>query len=239
MFTGSIRWRLQLWLAFLLLCVLSGFGLTVYHLQRTTLLSQLDEELQRRVAVLNIAVRGGPPPEHGFRRPPPPPDDDPGSPDPDGDTGRPPRPRGRPDGPPPDGGPGPRGGRREVRLTPEVASLFDAARPNAFYFAIWSRDGSSLKRATNAPLEVPLPERLGRDTRIHARVRGDWREAFQFTELGDCVLAGRSLAADLPASHRFAGLLLAAGAAVLAFGLGVGWWLTSRAIRPVEDISAA
>ena len=34
MFTHSIRWRLQLWLAFLLLCVLSGFGVAVYQLQR-------------------------------------------------------------------------------------------------------------------------------------------------------------------------------------------------------------
>ena len=236
MFTGSIRWRLQLWLAFLLLCVLSGFAVTVYHLQRTTQLSQLDEELERRVALLNIAVRGGPPPEHGFRRPPPPPpDDEPGSSEFDDKPRRPPRPR----GPPPDDGPGPRGGRREVRLTPEVASLFGGTRPNAFYFAAWSRGGSELKRSTNAPSEVPLPEQIGRDTQIHTRVRGDWREAFQFTELGDCVLAGRSLAADLPARQRFAWVLLGAGAAVLAFGLGGGWWLASRAIRPVEDISAA
>jgi len=34
MFAKSIRWRLQLWIAFLLVCVLSGFGITVYQLQR-------------------------------------------------------------------------------------------------------------------------------------------------------------------------------------------------------------
>ena len=33
--------------------------------------------------------------------------------------------------------------------------------------------------------------------------------------------------------------LLAAGGTVLAFGLGGGWWLTSRAMRPVDDISVA
>jgi heavy metal sensor kinase len=32
---------------------------------------------------------------------------------------------------------------------------------------------------------------------------------------------------------------LGAGCALLAIGLGGGWWLTSRAIRPIEDISAA
>src|SRR5205807_2170018 len=38
---------------------------------------------------------------------------------------------------------------------------------------------------------------------------------------------------------RFRWSILAAGGALLAAGLGGGWWLTSRAIRPIEDISAA
>ena len=39
--------------------------------------------------------------------------------------------------------------------------------------------------------------------------------------------------------RRFAWWLVAAGGAVLAVGLGGGWWGASRAIRPVEDISVA
>ena len=42
MFTKSIRWRLQLWLGFLLLCVLSGFGVTIYQLQRVNQLNQIE-----------------------------------------------------------------------------------------------------------------------------------------------------------------------------------------------------
>jgi heavy metal sensor kinase len=38
--------------------------------------------------------------------------------------------------------------------------------------------------------------------------------------------------------NRFTGLLLAAGSVVLAFGLGGGWWLAGRAIRPIAKISA-
>jgi two-component system, OmpR family, sensor kinase len=234
MFTHSIRWRLQLWLAFLLVCVLSGFGVTVYQLQRITQLSQLDEELNRRVAALNLAVRGGPPSEPG-RRPPF-----------DGGTGvrddgrkRPPPPHGRPGGPPADDWAGARGGPREVAFSSDTASLFADERPDAFYFAVWSREGSVLRRSTNAPADLPLPAREGRDSSLHFRVRDKLREAYQFTELGDYVLTGRSLTADWQAQRHLGWMLLVAGSVVLALGLGGGWWLATRAIRPVEDISAA
>jgi hypothetical protein len=68
MFTKSIRWRLQLWLAFLLVCILSGFSLTAYQLHRTNRLNQINEDLQRRVAAVSGDVRRRPPfGEHGER----------------------------------------------------------------------------------------------------------------------------------------------------------------------------
>src|SRR6185436_4434351 len=73
----------------------------------------------------------------------------------------------------------------------------------------------------------------------HTRRRDALREAFHYTELGDCVLAGRNITGDLNAMSRFAFWLLSAGGTVLALGLGGGWWLTTRAIRPVEEMSAA
>jgi two-component system OmpR family sensor kinase len=236
-FTKSIRWRLQLWLGFLLLCVLSGFGVTVYQLQRVNQLQQIDEEVKRRVAALSLAVRGGPPPgepgerprgennmrHHEF-------DDPPGS-DPATDPGLRPPPsrrdqRERHRGP------------RDFRMSAEVSSLFDQTRTNSYYFATWSRDGTLMKNSTNAPAELPVPERQ-KDTLTHSRMRGDYREAFHFTEMRDCVLAGISINAHLAAMRRFEFLLLAAGGAVLALGLGGGWVLASRAIRPVQSISAA
>jgi two-component system OmpR family sensor kinase len=269
MFTNSIRWRLQLWLAFLLLCVLSGFAVTVYQLQRVNQFKQIDDELERRVAVLINAVRGGAPPEFGpggprgeggpFRREGGPGQFDgprrfeggpgrmdqgpggPGRPDFDFDNDEPmrrPPPRGRP-GQMPFGGPRQfRLGPREVRLSPEASSLFDETRTNAFYFAAWGRAGMLLKSSTNAPTDVAMPDGPP-DTLTHVRMRDDYREAFHFTEMGDCVLAGRSIAADLKALGRFRFLLLAAGGTVLAFGMGGGWWLTTSAIRPVEEISVA
>src|SRR2546427_10271463 len=237
MFTKSIRWRLQLWLASLLVGVLSGFSLTAYQLHRTNRLNQIDEDLQRRVATVSGDVRGRLPfGQRGERRPfgergeERPPFGLRGERPPFGDrAGRPP-----PRFPPPDSlmphgflefQPGP----REIRLSVQTLGQFDETDTNACYFAIWSREGTLLKRSTNAPAEVPFPVRLGADTRPHTRMREPFREAFHFTEMGDCVLVGRSITADLDAMRRFALWLSGAGGTVLAFGLGGGWWLATRA----------
>ena len=247
MFPHSIRWRLNLWLGFLLLCALVGFGTTIYQLERINQLRQLDDELERRVGEVSADLRTGPGsggPGDGRRGPP---DFE------DISRQRPPRGERRGLPPPDDFMPGPRGGfggspggfremrpgTRQIRISPMTGNLFDETDTNAFYYAVWSSDGSLLRASANAPAKVPLPMALPRNTSTHTRTRGEWREAFHFTERSDCVLAGHSLRDDWKAQQHFAGMLLAAGAGVLAFGLGVGWWVTTRAIRPVEEISAA
>jgi len=236
MIIKSIRWRLQLWLAFLLVCVLSGFGVTVYQLQRINQFKQTDQELEHRVAILSSAVRGGPP--FQFRSTSPRLERGPGRPDFDEGPRHSP-PHGRSEFPSPGGPPDMHPGPRDFRLPSDAASLFDETRTNAFYFTVWSRDGTLLKRANNAPADVPFPQRPVAGTLTQTRTRDTYREAFHFTEMGDCVLAGRSIAADLVAMRRFTWWLLAAGGTVLALGLAGGWRLATRAIRPVEEISAA
>lgn len=243
MFLHSIRWRWLLWLGFLLVCVLSGFGLAVFQLQRLNQFRQIDEELERRVAALSRTLRLGPAfePSRGWPRL----DGRPGPARPEG--GRKPAPpppgRGWPEPPRPgtrfDGRPWEAWWeQREVHLPPSVAALFDESRSDGFYYAIWSRGGTVLRRSTNCPADITRPEPQV-DTLTRTRTRGTLREGYQFTELGDCVLAGRSIAADLESLRRLVWLLLAAGGGVLAVGLGGGWWLTTRAIQPVEQISAA
>jgi heavy metal sensor kinase len=236
MIIKSIRWRLQLWLAFLLVCVLTGFGVVVHQLQRVNQLKQIDDELERRVSALDRAVRGGPPPDFGRGRPPF--DGRPGEPGFDGGANRPP-PRGRLEFPPPGVGPEMHLRPREIRISAELSGLFEDTGTNSFYFVIWSRDQTLLKSSTNAPVDVPLPVRLSGDTLTHTRMRDALREAFHYTELGDCVLAGRNITSDLNAMRRFAFGLLAAGGTVLALGMGGGWRLATNAIRPVEEMSAA
>src|ERR1035441_8005184 len=206
MFTKSIRWRLQLWLAFLLVCVLTGFGVTVYQLQRLHQLNQIDEELGTRVSALSKAFRPPPPFQRGAGRPPF--EREPGGREPDQGQMPPPR----PDGPgfePPDGRPNMPSRLRELRPSPEFSVFLEAAGTNNFYCAVWLRDGKLLKASINAPAELPCPKHLAPDSRMHARMRETFREAYHFTEQGDCVLAGRSLTAFSSAMRRFAGLLLA------------------------------
>lgn len=231
MFTHSIRWRLTLWLAFLLGCVLTGFGVTAYQLHRVNQFAQLEQELERRLTAVSADVRGRPPGGERMGRPPF--EEGPGHPP------RHPPPEGMPFRGPPEG----RFGPREVRISDQTAGLFDETDTNGFYFAVWSRgapeshDAALLKRSTNAPPEIGLPDRLPRDTRTHMRTRGSFSEAYHFTELGECVLVGRSIVADLHSIHRFAGWLVVAGSAVLALGVAGGWRLASNALRPVANIT--
>jgi heavy metal sensor kinase len=71
-----------------------------------------------------------------------------------------------------------------------------------------------------------------------ARVRGAAREVFHYTPPGECILVGCDITPELAELRRLAGFLLGAGGGVLLFGLAGGWWLSTRAIRPIRDISA-
>ncbi len=129
-------------------------------------------------------------------------------------------------------------GPREIHLTPRAQSLFDESDTNGFYFAVWSRDAFMFKTSTNAPAGIATPEKTGAESGTHVRVRDHFREAYHYTEIGESVLVGRDITADIQELHGFAGWLVAAGAGILALGLGGGWRLATRVIRPVEEIGA-
>lgn len=239
MFIRSIKWRLLVWLAFLLVILLGAFGITAFQLNRTNRLREVDEELSARVARVSGDVRGRLP----FGRPmgPPPQGFEPG-PWTEGDVPGEPRFRKGHGGPmrrPLPSWPEFQQILRNIRLSPPTLALFDEADTNSFYYAVWAPDGTLLKRSTNAPAELHFPGPPGPDTSIQTRSLGSLREAYHFTEMGECILAGRSMLSDLQAFSRFAWLLVVAGAGVLALGLGGGWFMVRNSLRPIHQIGVA
>jgi two-component system OmpR family sensor kinase len=245
-FLNSIRWRLQIWYGVILAVLLTGFGATAFQLMRGGTYRRVDGELQHRVGELSLLLRQprnrGPEGRQGERPFDGPPENQ------------------MPEGPP-------RGrdfnfdtqGPREFRLPQRQAQLFDETDTNGFYFVIWRRDGSVLARSTNAPADardtLPFPPRpreeqdnpnpggppgirRGPPTLMPPQMRGIFRETEMILPPGERILVGRSIARQLAELRSTALMLTATGAGILLLGLVGGWWLASRAIRPIEDISA-
>lgn len=244
MIFNSIRGRLQLWYGLILVAVLAGFGVTAYQMERGRQLRRMDGELQRRVNWLAGALR--PPPRSGGRLGEGAPPEKSREPRPpfDGPFGkRPPEPN--LENPP-----------RNLQLPAAATNLFDTGDANSFYYVIWWRDGRELARSANAPAEIRAPTRAARGElpppagpppRERANLpepsspqtRGVFREASILTQPGEIVLVGRSITTEMGELRLVAVRLAAVAGAVLLLGLAGGWWIATRAIQPIDDISAA
>jgi len=252
---NSIRWQLQVWYGLILAVLLTGFGVTAFHLDRTRRMRGIDDELFSRVNALQMAMhppRGRGPGVPFDRRPQEPPGPQPGGPPAFDDEQR----------------QEPLLPGREFHLPPRAAGLFDESDTNGFYFVITGPNGKEIGRSTNAPADAALPERPVNPNRLARgdeqpppaegspeppprlrgpgfrmrgpppRMRGDLREVIAFLPLGETILVGRSIAADLSDLEQRAWILAGVGGAILLAGLAGGWWLAGRAIRPIEAISA-
>ena len=213
----SIRLRLLLWFGFFLAVLIAGFGVSAYHLQKNARLEDIDAELARLVDLVGGAFRQG---EH---RPPPPPMDRP-------DFG------GEKDfrHPPPHGMAPPLRKRTSLKLPKQTTSQFT----NGTYFAVWgSLENTLLAQSSPEMNSIPLPTTSPRQTVLRYRTRDTRREAFQFTERQDCVLAGCDIAPILDSLRRFAWQIAAVGALVLLLGLGGGVMVSSLLLDSIRQIS--
>ena len=242
MIFNSIRWRLQAWHGLILVAVLAGFGFTAYQVARNNQLRRIDQDLDQRL----MALLRPQPPGRPFDR------------QPDWQPGEPGQPRGLPPmGPRKDGPFGSPDFLRHIREAVQQGGALDASQTNTFYYILWQSDGSVLARSPGAPDNVPAPEHAGPQApSAHdalgksapseggppmlpvTRTRGQLRELLRFLPQDECVLVGRSMVTDQAAMRRLALWLMAAGTTVLVLGLAGGWWVATRAIRPIEAISA-
>jgi two-component system OmpR family sensor kinase len=225
-FRKSIRWRIQAWHGLLLLVMTVAFGVTAYRLEKTNAYRRMDDDLKGHLGILTVALERGKPPGPGGGGPGgggPGRGGPGGGPEGEGDE-RPP-PRGQRNGPPPG------------FQAPEIMAAFSPADPDPFYFNVWTRDGDPLVKSATVPEWIPLPEKAVLDPK--PRIRNGYREVYLFTPPGECLLVGRSTVAVNEAMREFALKTAGIGGGLLVIGLAVGWWISSRALRPISAISAA
>ncbi len=211
----SIRWRLQLWYGLLIGALLLAFAVTAYEVEKATRLDRVDDELARLVFNLNSANRG-PPVPRGTKGGPRPPAAEKASP---GDR-------------PPPADDAARERRRDRLLT-----FSETEMARGFYFAVWLKNGEPFTASPNAPIDLPKP--VHEKTGTEFRQRGSYREAFVMPQPDDYFLVGRSFAGEQLEIDRMAWKLAGGGATIFLLALLIGWWLVTRALRPIHDISGA
>ena len=231
----SIKWRLQIWYGLILVLVLAGFGLTAYQLERGRQFGRINNELQRRFEVIANALHRPPPrgpnaEGQPFDRPPPGQFPDDGTP---GQDLRPPL---------------------EFHLPPQAGDLFGTNSPDDFYFIVRAHNGKEIVRSANVPDRTSIkginfdnwidtvatpPELRGHPEPPQRINLGNLGEMFQILPSNEEIIVGCSIVPELNELHRMALNLTAVGGLILLIGLAGGWWLVSRAIKPIENISAA
>lgn len=223
----SIKWRLQIWYGLILVLVLATLGFTAYRLENNSLFGRVDGELQRRFGALADALHPHPP-GHGprpFDGPPP------------GEM---------PDDFPPDRAP------EEFHLPPQAEALFDPNETHQYFYLIIGRDFKELAHSTNSWGRLGtrvddskiyehqnLPPDISRGQPPEVLSRDRERVLGRLLPSGETIWVGCSVVPELNELHKTSFWLIGAGEIILLFGLAGGWWISSRAIRPVEDISAA
>ncbi len=220
----SIRGRLQLWYAAILLVVLLSFGAMLFAQMRHDQFHEIDAELLR-------VAESFPPPGHGHR----PPRDFRSN-----DHHR--EPPLRNDFPLQREFSGEEKERDEAReeLPSWFAERYAETSPPP-YFAVWGRDGrilasASLPPGTSAP-QVNSSIEDGPPT-PQFTTRGTCRELVREGPGQSRILVGRSLQPELRESRHLIGLLLVTGGVVLAVGLAGGWIISRQAMRPLVAMSA-
>ncbi|HEY5234238.1 MAG TPA: ATP-binding protein [Verrucomicrobiae bacterium] len=234
---NSIKWRLQIWYGLILVVVLAGFGFTAYQLERNRQFRRIDDELQRRVEFIAKGMHRPPPQrgsndgEHPFDQPPPERFSDNGSSEQNQKA------------------------LRDFLDSPQAQALFDNNNPNQFSYAIYPRGGienaiEPQHRAGWWTVDMDVDD--GKSIRVvqantlpdlgklgTPQTIGDFRGIVRRLPTGEAIQVHCTIAPELKELRLTALKLAGFGGIILFLGLAGGWWFVSRALRPIENISAA
>jgi two-component system OmpR family sensor kinase len=205
----SIRWRVQVWHALILLIALLAFCLTAYKLAWDSQLSRIDRDLTNiERTLIRSLLRSG-------------------------------QPRSTPTNTPPlsmqelvtqlqQG---------SISLAPEVEALFHNTDKGYAFFELQDKTGTTLLRSETSPEDPRMLPVTESEMLEESRTGQHTRTIYRSSSSGLRTLVGRDITPELQEMNRFAWTVTALGLGVWSFGLVGGWWLAGRAIRPIEKIS--
>ncbi len=119
----------------------------------------------------------------------------------------------------------------------ELRGLFDANATKSTYIVFWDREGQTLFRSANVPASLRCPTSPPPDINQRAMTRGDFRELVYFGPRGFRSVVGRDVSADQASLYRLGWQITGSGALLWLLGLVGGWWLAGRVIQPINQIS--
>ncbi len=241
----SMRWRLLVWQAALLVLVVMGLGAVVLVQARATMFAEMDAGLLSGARVLeSVLMKAAGPPENGS--PFYPGSGRPGFGPPESGSFRPGRADRRPGREPPDddGQGRPIPPRQFVeRLDSLPAEMFrlpgsmmgrrglDREPP---WFAIFDSEGTLRRRSETGPAILPpRSPRRSHDFRMNATAR----EVVLRGPGQTLIVVGQDATRPLADFYRMATATALGAATVLAGGMLGGWWLTGRAVAPIDRIT--
>ncbi len=217
----SLRWRLQLWHALILLAVIVAFGGVLFLEVRRSRMDEIDAELLAAARVLEGTLRAMPKgiAKDGFK---PPPSDREKFPFFPKDK--------KPFPIPPD--------RLERMLVlPHSLAERHADLQTPPYFLVWRGNGTLLKAdpsearsyyPTRPDLDARSPVSWGKPGHREILINGPEQAL---------ILVGRSIEREDAQARLFISQLILAGSAVFAVGLAGGWWLARQIFRPIHAMS--
>jgi len=203
----SVRWRLQLWHALILLGVIAALCVLAYRLASEDRAERVDRELEsfERSFVRSIWQKS-----FGSDKESPPPTTDQirqifTEVDPE-------------------------------TLPHILRGLFDPSATDSIYLVYWDREGKVLFRSANAPEKLQFASQIEHEPG-KTPLRGHYRELPRRGPRGFTGVVGKDISSDVAALQNLGWQITGFGSGLWLVGLLGGWWLAGRAIQPINEIS--